>query len=181
MVEWLQKAFGYSLTGLTSEKLVFILCGGSNSGKTTSLQWANVFATYRRFEDIKPKLINKGKVSIFLSRLYPDGSARLQRFNSETGRWEPGEWSITCGVVSQAMVPIEIKPNSEREIQVYWQLSADRWENPQHFVVADALQERPLDGRYRFVLRYSLQPWTLVHRPTATYSLLSPEFVLREP
>lgn len=144
-----------------------------------SIQWVNVSATYRRFEDIKPKLMNNGKVSVFLSRLYPDASARLQRLNTEDDRWEPGGWSITCGVVAKATVPIEIKPNSEREIQVYWQLSTDRWENPRRFVVADALQERPLDGRYRFVLRYSLQPWTLVHRPSATYTLLSPEFVLK--
>lgn len=144
-----------------------------------SLQLVNVSSAYRRFEDIKPKLANKGKVSVFLSRLYPDGSAHLQRFNGDSGRWEVGEWSITCGVVAQATVPIEIRPNSEREIQVYWQLSTDRWENSQHFVVADALQERPLDGRYRFVLRYSLQPWTLVHHPSAIYSLLSPEFILK--
>jgi hypothetical protein len=145
----------------------------------SSLQWVNVSSVYRRFEDIKPKLANKGKVSVFLSRLYPNGSAQVQRFNSESGRWEAGEWSITCGAVAQATVPIEIKPNSEREIQVYWQLSTDRWENPQHFVIADALQERPLDGRYRFVVRYSLQPWTLAHHPSAIYSLLSPEFVLK--
>ena len=69
-----------------------------------------------------------------------------------------------------ATVPIEIKPRSEREIQVYWQLSA-----------ADALQERPLNGRYRFVLRYALQPWALTHRPVAIYSFLSPEFVLKTP
>jgi hypothetical protein len=145
----------------------------------SSLQWANVSSVYRRFDDIKPKLTNNGKISVFLRRLYPNGSAQLQRFDRGSGRWEAGEWSITCGVVAQATTPLEIKPNSQSAIQVYWQLSTDRWENPQHFVIADELQERPLEGRYRFVLRYSLQPWTLVHHPSAIYSLLSPEFLLK--
>jgi hypothetical protein len=46
-------------------------------------------------------------------------------------------------------------------------------------VVADALQERPLEGRYRFLLRYSLPPWALGHHPTAIFSILSSEFVLK--
>jgi hypothetical protein len=146
---------------------------------TASLQWANVSSGYRRFEEIKPRLVNKGEVSIFLSRLYPDGSARLERFNQDSGQWEPGDWGMSCGTVAWATVPIEIKPKSEREIHVYWQLSTDRWENPRHFVVFNALQQRPLDGRYRFVLRYALQPWTLVHRPSAIYYIRSPEFELK--
>ena len=144
-----------------------------------SLQWANVFSSYRRFEKIKPRLVNKGEISIFLSRLWPDGSARLERFNQDSGQWEPGSWGTACGVVAQAAVPIEIKPKSEQEIHVYWQLSTDKWENLQHFVVFDSLQQRPLDGHYRFILRYSLQPWTLVHHPSTIYHLISPEFDLK--
>jgi putative DNA primase/helicase len=37
IVAWLRKAFGYSLTGLTNEKTLFVLFGGSNCGKTTLL------------------------------------------------------------------------------------------------------------------------------------------------
>jgi putative DNA primase/helicase len=37
LVGYLQRAFGYSLTGWTSEKSVFILHGGGNNGKTTLL------------------------------------------------------------------------------------------------------------------------------------------------
>jgi hypothetical protein len=144
-----------------------------------SLQWTNVLAGYHSFEEIKPGLVNKGGISIFLSRLWPDGSARLERFNEDSGQWEPGDWGITCGTVAYASVPIEIKPKSEQEIHVYWQLSTDKWENPQHFVVFRSLQQRPLEGRYRFVLRYALQPWTLVHRPSAVYQLRSPEFDLK--
>ncbi len=144
-----------------------------------SLQWANMSSRYRDFEEIKPTLINKGDVSIFLSRLYPNGSAQLERYNPDSGQWEPGAWGITCGNVAQPTVPIEIAPHSQQQIHVYWQLSTDRWENPRHFVAWRSLQERPLDGKYRFVLRYALEPWTLVHHPSVVYSLLSPEFELQ--
>ncbi|MEK7752845.1 MAG: phage/plasmid primase, P4 family [Acidobacteriota bacterium] len=37
LIAWLQKAIGYSLTGLTSEKAVFLCHGSGNNGKTTLL------------------------------------------------------------------------------------------------------------------------------------------------
>ena len=37
MVSYLQRAFGYSLTGTTAEKAVFVLFGAGNNGKTTLL------------------------------------------------------------------------------------------------------------------------------------------------
>ena len=57
-------------------------------------------------------------------------------------------------------------------------LSTDKWKKPEHFVPFHSAQQRPLKGLYRFVLRYSLEPWTLVHHPSATYTITSPEFVL---
>ena len=151
---------------------------GQEAKSAASLEWANVSSGYHRFEDLKPELVNKGEVSIFLSRLWPDGSAQLERFNQETGNWETGEWGITCGTVAQPTVPIEIKPQSQNEIHVYWQLSTDKWENPKYFVLFHSLERRPLEGKYRFVLRYAEQPWTLVHQPSAIYRFGSPEFVL---
>jgi hypothetical protein len=151
---------------------------GQQVKSTASLQWANVNSGYHRFEEIKPQLVNKGDFSIFLSRLWPDGSAHLERFNQDGGNWETGEWGITCGTVAQPTVPIEIKPHSQQDIHVYWQLSTDKWENPKHFILFHSLEQRPLEGKYRFVLRYAEQPWTLVHHPSAIYSFTSPEFVL---
>lgn len=163
--------------------LLLLALGGVSSGREAklgaSLQWANMSSSYRRFEEIKPKLVNRGEVSIFLSRLWPNGSAQLERLNEDSRQWEPGDWGITCGTVAQATVPIEIKPNSQQKIHVYSQLSTDKWENPHHFVVFRSLQQRPLEGHYRFVLRYSLQPWTLVQHPSAIYNLKSPEFDLK--
>lgn len=152
---------------------------GQDAKPVAFLLWTDVSSGYRHFEEIKPRLVNKGEIPIFLSRLWPDGSARLERFNQESGQWEPGDWGITCGTVAQPTVPIEINPKSEQQIHVYWQLSTDKWENPQHFVVFRTLQRRPLGGHYRFVLRYSLQPWTVVDHPSAIYRFTSPEFDLK--
>lgn len=38
LIDFLQKAFGYSLTGVTSEKAVFVLWGPGDNGKTTLLE-----------------------------------------------------------------------------------------------------------------------------------------------
>src|SRR5262245_40734933 len=144
-----------------------------------SLQWANVSSGYCRFEEIKPRLVNKGEIIIFLSSLRADEYARLERVNQVSGRWEPGNWGTICGVVARPTIPIEIKPKSEEEIHVYWQLSTDKWDKPEHFVVFDAHEQRPLEGHYRFVLCYALEPWTVVHHPSAIYNLTSPEFDLK--
>jgi hypothetical protein len=144
------------------------------------LAWQNVASHYQRFDQISPLLVNSGQKSIFLSRIWPHGSAQLERLSEETGIWEPGEWSGGCGVVSKATVPIEIKPRTERAIDVYWQLSTDDWDKPTHFV-AETDEERPVEGRYRFVLRYSMEPWALLHHPAAIYKILSPEFVVDAP
>ena len=42
---------------------------GQQAKSPASLQWANMASAYHRFEEIKPKLVNNGDVSIFLSRL----------------------------------------------------------------------------------------------------------------
>jgi len=142
------------------------------------LAWQNVYSRYASFKEIKPTLVNNGQRSVFLSRIWPHGSAQLERLNEATGNWESGSWSGGCGTVSKAIVPIEIKPRAERKVQVYWQLSADDWDNPKHFEVETAREERPIEGRYRFVLRYSMEPWTLVQQPSSIYMAVSPEFIV---
>jgi hypothetical protein len=144
------------------------------------LEWQDVAPGYKSFDEIKPVLVNGGQKSIFLSRIWPHGSAQLERLSEETGVWESGEWSGGCGTVSKATVPIEIKPRTERAIDVYSQLSMDDWDKPTHFVAATRA-ERPVEGRYRFVLRYSMEPWTLVHHPSVIYKIVSPEFVVDAP
>lgn len=142
------------------------------------LIWKDVSSRYRGFDQIKPVLVNKGGESVFLSRIWPHGFAQLQRLNETTGKWESGDWGIGCGTVKDPTTPIEIKAHTERAIHVYWQLSADDWNEPNHFVIADSLEKRPLGGKYRFTLRYSLKPWTIVHHPGPIYTIVSPEFLV---
>jgi hypothetical protein len=144
-----------------------------------TLIWKHVFSQYKSMDEIKPVLANDGGHSVFLSRIWPDGSAQLQRFNDTSGKWEFGYWGIRCGTVSQPDVPIEIQSKTERDIHVYWQLSTDDWDNPKHFVVQGSSEQRALEGKYRFVLRYSLKPWTVFQHPDVIYTIISPEFSLR--
>jgi hypothetical protein len=143
-----------------------------------NLVWQDVSSTYKRFDEITPVLVNNGEKSVFLSRLWPNGSAHLQRLSEATGDWEAGDWSGSCASVSQATVPIEIKPRTERKIYVYWQLSTDDWDKPKHFIVGGSREERPIEGRYRFDLDYSLRPWTVFQRPARIYTIVSPEFLV---
>ena len=152
----------------------------TGSQPSAKLKWENVSSQYTSFDQINPVLVNEGQASIFLSRIWPHGSAQLQRRNEATGKWESGNWGRGCGTVNDATIPIEIKPQAEREIHVYWQLSTDDWDKPKHFEVNDSLERRPLKGRYKFALRYSMKPWTVVHRPGPIYWIVSPEFLLTQ-
>jgi hypothetical protein len=164
--------------------LVFMLLGLTGSlpqdapQSASALTWKHVSPKYKSMEEIKPALTNDGGQSVFLSRIWPDDSAQLQRFNDSSGVWEFGYWGIRCGTVSHPDVPIEIQSKTERNIHVYWQLSTDDWDNPKHFVVQDPSEQRALAGKYRFILRYSLKPWTVFQRPDAIYTIVSPEFLV---
>ena len=164
--------------------LVFLLFGLTVSlaqvapQSPATLTWKHVSTRYKSFNEIKPVLVNEGKQSVFLSRIYPDGSAQLERFNESTGKWESGEWGIRCATVQQPNVPIEIPSKTERSVEVYWQLSTEDWDNPTHFVVETSSEKRPLEGKYRFMLRYALNPWTVFHHPDAIYTIVSPEFLV---
>jgi len=148
--------------------------------KTLPIKWKNLEPIYKNFREIRPMLVNEGNQSLFLSRLWPDGSAQLERYDEDRRTWELGEWSGSCAAVKDATAPIEIKSKSERAIDVHWQLSADDWDHPKHFLVHETLQERPLRGKYRLVLRCALTPWTLGQHPAQIYLLQSPEFILEQ-
>jgi len=150
------------------------------SPSSAKLKWKNVSSHYIGFSQIKPALLNEGEESIFLSRIWPHGYAQLMRFNDKTKSWELGNWGIGCGTVNNATVPIEIKSKTEQAVYVYWQLSADDWDNPKHFMVEGSLERRPIRGKYKFFLRYALKPWTLAHRPGPIYTIESPEFYVEE-
>ena len=149
---------------------------GQADGRPT-LSWSGIVPRYSGFAEIQPVLLNSGSSPVFLSRIWPHGSAQLQRFNEATGEWESGRWSGGCGTVQKAFIPIEVPPHSERPIDLLWQLSTDDWDTPTHFVAA-VWNERPLAGKYRLLLRYAHRPWTLGRSPGNIYHSLSPEFLI---
>jgi hypothetical protein len=144
-----------------------------------ALEWKGIAPRYNHFDEIKPVLINRGKKSVFLSRIWPHGSAQLQRFNDADKKWESGNWSGGCGTVKDAFVPIELAAHSERSIYVFWQLSTDDWDTPKYFVVGSS-DTRPLPGKYRLMLRYSLRPWTVGQSPGTIFLSTSPEFFIAD-
>jgi hypothetical protein len=148
------------------------------SQSATTLTWKQINSRYKAFDEIKPVPANGGKDPIFLSRLWFDGFVQLERLHEATGEWEYRGWGVRCGTVSNPAIPIEVSASGERKIQGYWQLSSDDWSRLKHFLVLESLANRPLEGRYRLALRYSLKPWTSVHHPDQIYAIRSPEFVV---
>lgn len=163
--------------------LVFT-CVGAYAQETAqspeTLSWKNAASQYRSLQAIKPSVENVRNSPVFLSRIWPDGSAQLQRLNDETNEWEFGAWGIRCGTVRRPFTPIEIPAHGERKIDVFWQRSTDDWNSPRHFVVFQSTEKRPLKGKYRLVLRYALEPWTVGHYPSAVYSISSSEFTVTD-
>jgi hypothetical protein len=158
---------------------IFIALPAQVDATLHALAWKGIASRYNHFDRIKPVLINTGKSSVFLSRIWPHGSAQLQRFNEAGKTWESSNWSGGCGTVKDATVPIEVAAHSEHPIHVFWQLSTDDWDSPKYFVVG-SLDTRPLPGKYRLMLRYSVRPWTVGRSPGTIYFSTSPEFLIAE-
>jgi hypothetical protein len=135
--------------------------------------WKNVEAKYKKFDEIKPILVNRSDKSIYLYKIYPHWNAHLQRFNEDSQEWEIGAKGISCGTVGNPLEPIEIKPNEERQVELAWRLSTDNFKKPKFFRLQDYRTLRPLVGRYRLYLLYAFEPWTLVNRPMQTFSVFA--------
>jgi len=155
------------------------LSAQNNFPKGVALEWKSVQSEYTNFSEIKPILVNEGKSSIFLSRLWPNDSAQLQRFNPDSKSWEDGAWGATCAVVANPDQPVEVKANTEREADLDWGLSTDPGDIPKYFVVGKSYERHPIEGRYRFFLRYTLKPWALgAGDPGKIFVFTSPEFTI---
>jgi hypothetical protein len=173
----------YTRTGARALGALFVLVLVASPAQpdrvSHAVAWKGIAPQYAHFNQIRPVLMNTGKSSIFLSRIWPHGSAQLQRFNEANKTWETGAWSGGCGTVKDASVPIKLAAHSDHPIDVLWQLSTDDWDAPTHFVVGSR-HTRPLAGKYRLLLRYSQKPWTVGHTPGIVYVTNSPEFSVAE-
>jgi hypothetical protein len=141
--------------------------------------WRNLQSEYRSFDDIKPRIMNETNHSIYLNRLYPLSSPHLERYDDSSGAWELGGRGITCATVEKPNEPLEIPANTDLALEVDWELSTDDMKQPEWFVISDHDTKRPLNGKYRLVLAYSLTPWTIFRHPKQTFILHSQEFELR--
>lgn len=145
-----------------------------------SVSWKGIREQYTSFDQIEPVLVNKGSCSIYLNSLLW-GMAQLKRFNEATHKWEAGEWFNPRTGTSDAKIPIEIEPGQSRRITIGWEPSVDKF--PPNLFVADGGgnsigSKRSLQGRYKIIIQYALEPWTLAGRPRLRYVAESPEFYI---
>ncbi len=152
--------------------LAFAVCASAQAD-SPKVFWKNVQEKYKKFDEIKPILVNQSDKSIFLYKLHPYWNAHLQRFNEETKAWEAGGKGIGCGTMQNPLEPIEIKSGEEREIEVAWELSTDNIKKPKFFELQDHETLRPLIGKYRLMLPYAFEPWTLKNNPLRKFSVLA--------
>ena len=78
LADWVQKAIGYSLTGITSEKVVFLLLGPTDTGKTTFLTTLKtIFADYSSMLQIDTLMCSRTQDSNMLADLADLRGARF--------------------------------------------------------------------------------------------------------
>jgi hypothetical protein len=141
------------------------------------LSWQGLKIKYAHFSQIQVSLMNKGKVSIFLNRSYPQISqAHLERLDEGTKDWEIG-FNAAAGCMSANQTPIEIKPGKRREITVDWSVAFDSFDDESCFGAKE--HTHPLSGEYRLTLDYAKIPWVGGKQPEKIFSTKSPSFMVK--
>ena len=145
------------------------------------LHWKNLLPRYASFGQIKPALVNDGKHSVFLYAPYGSVQAEIERFNDKKGTWEHEYLDIICiaQAGSSALTPIKIKANSEQKVTFSLSSTAAGSTETGHIIVGEQLGEkRPLEGRYRLSVSYTLDPGAVNRAPRAWHTMYSPEFFI---
>lgn len=151
----------------------------SSQDKAPKLVWKNLQEKYENFEDIKPILENQSDNSVFLARIYPLWSARLLGFNEQTQKWENKLDALRiCYAVEDALSPIEIKSQENRNVSINWEstsafqeLLSDRSKNSEKNTNSETTFKK-----YKLILDYALESWTREQKPKRIYKTISPEF-----
>lgn len=142
-----------------------------------TLIWHDLERHYTSFDAIKPSLANNADASVYLSTLGIDGTAQLERFDEKTGMLEVGRWKRTEPVAGHPIRSIEIPAHSVRAIGVNWRISTEG-NPPTAFIVDKTMQKRPIEGKYRLILRYSPEPWTPDFHHKPAYVTISASFIV---
>ena len=160
--------------------LFALLTQNTTRSAEKAVSWRGIREHYKSFDQIEPVLVNEGSRSIYLNSARW-GMAQLKRFNVVTRKWETGEWLNDRRGMPDGEIPIEIKPDESRRITIAWESSVNKL--PPNLFVADGGgngfgSKRSLQGRYKIVIQYALEPWTLAGRPRLTYVAESTEFYI---
>src|SRR6266508_6281889 len=151
-----------------------ILCLAATS--SDPMTWSHVEPEYRSFDAIKPVLTNSSSEPIYLSRTWPLAVPSLERFDEETKTWIAGAIGVRCGTVAHAHDPFVLRPGMRFAPGVNYGPAIDGREfHPDAY--PDATY--PAEGRYRLVLRYAREPWTISKMPKQVFTTRSPELHVR--
>jgi len=142
------------------------------------LVFDNIKPIYYSLEDIKPILKNVSNLSAYLCWGWPFG-ARLMRYNSASEEWEKSIHDYGyCGTVSDKDVAREISSNSSQEINVEVDLTFEKEDHHIYFMSDDMLKKQ-VNGKYKLVIEYALEPWIVSNSPKEIFSLESVAFKIK--
>lgn len=144
------------------------------ASESPSLQWKNLQSEYRNPENLKPIILNQGTQSIYVNPM--NSRATVERLNEALNQWEECVGLMICGIGMHLNLPREIKPGEEMAIGPDWPFAILHHKEKKVFVYSICRQDRPLDGRYRLVLRYKQVPWEMAFKADPVFTIKSPEF-----
>jgi hypothetical protein len=142
-----------------------------------SLYWVNMQSEYTSLDDLKPLLVNRGNQSIYLSPFWL--FAQVERLNESVDQWEPGNFGFCLNGI-RLDIPVELKPGEEKAIRPDSSMVFSHSTGVKMFWVPGKREQRPLEGRYRLVLQYTLVSWVNTFSPDPVYRAESPEFRMKQ-
>jgi hypothetical protein len=158
----------------------FLPQGEIHASDSPSLQWKNLHSAYSNPHDLKPVILNQGNRSLYVNPMGP--RADVERLNEALNQWEPCPRPGFCFNGVRLDLPMEIKPGEETDVTPDWPFFSIYHKDtkvsvfPDKRIFTGKQEERPLDGRYRLVLRYTLVPWVNTFNPDPVFTIKSPEF-----
>ena len=132
--------------------------------------------SYAHPADIKPVLINRGTIPVFLSSLHPPASAYLE-FQQADGSWSPVESPITCSNVDDVNRVIRVAPGQSFEPTVLWEFADGIFRES---LKLGSPEEYPFEGVFRLRVHYATQLWTAMRSPDRVLRVYSKPFTLRK-
>jgi hypothetical protein len=135
---------------------------------------------YSTFREVRLVLSNSTRVKLFLQ---PTAVAYLERWNEVRREWEAVGYRLACGVGEIVDKPKKatrsaVKPGHRMTLAAQWEAAdiGQSADGPE--ILVGSGWPRPVAGRYRAALLYSLEPWS-DRRPEKVLQLVSTEFDVR--